>query len=188
MKKIFTSLFILCLSTNLFAQDPQGVEKSIFNVQEGILGIYINNESRLAERFTLRSEIGLEAGFFFESVNYNTFFMAPVINIEPRFYYNINKRARKDKRTANNSANFITTNIKFAPDAFVISNNQNIKVFNQIAFIPKWGIRRSIGSSNFNYELGAGLGYNYVFRKNEGYSKDLKQAVLDLHVRIGYTF
>lgn len=188
MKKIFTSLFILGLSTNLFAQATNGVEKSIFNVQTGFLGVFVNNESRLAERFTLRSEIGLDSGFFIEGNGSNTFFMTPIVTLEPRFYYNINKRARNDKQTANNSANFVTTSIRFAPDAFVISNIDNIKVFNQIAFIPKWGIRRSIGTSNFNYELGAGLGYSHIFRKNEGYAKDLKQAVLDLHLRIGYTF
>ena len=72
--------------------------------------------------------------------------------------------------------------INYFPDWFVISNDGNTSVPNQISIIPKWGIRRTIAQSNFNYELGIGFGRRFYFDSKEW------ETAADLHVRIGYTF
>jgi hypothetical protein len=188
MKKIiYATVCFLVFQTNY--SQKKDVENSLYNFQTGILGTWINNETKLSTSLTLRSEIGLDAGIFGGEINGNSgLFLTPVINLEPRFYYNINKRGNKKKDTSNNGANFLTTSISYHPDWFVISSKDNISVYNQLSIIPKWGIRRNIAKSNFNFEAGIGLGYRFYFLKQYGYTKNEGETAIDLHFRIGYTF
>ena len=180
MNKTICSFIIILSCFSVKAQNS-GVEKSIFNIQTGFLGAWINNEYRLSNQIALRSEIGLDLGFQGCSDCNTIYGFTPVISLEPRWYYNINKRNSKN-RGSNNSANFLALDVNFHPDLFVISNDDNAFVQNQIAFIPKWGIRRSIGKSNFNYEAGIGIGPRFYLDSNES------DTTVDLHLRIGYTF
>jgi len=164
------------------------VEKSVFGIQTGFLGIWAHNESRLSNRIALRSEIGFDAGFqsgifYVEDI----FFLAPVLTLEPRFYYNLNKRNSKSKVITNNSGNFISIKTSFTPDWFVIANVKDISVLSEISFIPSFGIRRNIGT-HFNYEAGFGFGYKYIFAKAAGYYNNESEATANLHLRIGYVF
>jgi hypothetical protein len=60
-----------------FAQN-EGVERSLFNVQTGVLGTWINNGARLTKTIVLRTEIGLDAGVFGGEVRGNVgFVLAP---------------------------------------------------------------------------------------------------------------
>lgn len=188
MKKIiYATVSFLIFQTN-YSQKKE-VENSLYNFQTGILGTWINNETKLSTSIALRSEIGLDAGIFGGEIHGNSgVFLAPVINLEPRWYYNLNKRSKNNKSTKNNSANFLTTLISYHPDWFVISSNENLNVLNQLSIIPKWGIRRTIAKSNFNFEAGIGLGYRFYFLKQYGYTKNDGETAIDLHLRIGYTF
>ncbi|TXK33877.1 hypothetical protein FVR03_18245 [Pontibacter qinzhouensis] len=169
------------------AQDAS-VEKSIYGIQTGFLGIWAHNESRIADKFAIRSEIGFDAGLFGSGFSNNNlgYVLTPVLTVEPRWYYNIKRRDTKGRRTANNSANFLTAKINYHPDWFTISSDDRW-VHNQIAVIPTWGIRRVIGK-HFTYETAIGLGYRYTFRKSYGFSTNLGEAAFDLDLRIGYTF
>ena len=57
----------------------------------------------------------------------------------------------------------------------------------QISLIPTWGIKRTIGN-HFTFETGIGFGYRYIFAKKVGYLENEGEAVLNLHLRIGYRF
>lgn len=159
-----------------------GVKKSIYAIQTGVIGAWINNEYRLSNETSLKSEIGLIAGLRGCSGCITEYALAPEFTLEPRWYYNIEKRSIKGKIIKNNSFNFTTLAIRYYPDWFVISNATNASVANQITIIPKWGIKRTIANSNFNYELGIGIGKKYFFDSNQWDSS------ADLHIRIGYTF
>jgi hypothetical protein len=91
--KIITLLLIIFQST--YAQNT-GIEKSIFNVQTGFLGVWVNNEYRLSNEIVLRSEVGLDLGFQGCSDCNTVYGLIPVISHEPRWYYNINKRNSKN--------------------------------------------------------------------------------------------
>jgi len=164
------------------------VEKSVFGIQTGLLGIWAHNESRLSNTIALRSEIGFDAGFqsgFFYPED--VFFLAPVLTLEPRFYYNLNKRNSKSKVITNNSGNFISIKTSYTPDWLVIANVKDISIISEISFIPTFGIRRNIGT-HFNYEAGFGFGYKYIFAKAAGYYNNESEATANLHLRIGYVF
>ena len=187
MKKIITLVF-LSLSFFCNAQNVS-VEKSVFGIQTGFLGIWGHNESKLSNTMALRSELGLDAGILFTDYQGRSgagFLLAPVLTLEPRFYYNVNKRSSKSKDISNNSGNFISLKTSYHPDWFVISNYAD-NIISDISFIPTWGIRRNIGP-HFNYEAGAGIGYRYVFAKEAGYYSNESEAVANLHLRIGYVF
>lgn len=187
MKKI---ILIATLISSFFAQSQEkaSVEKSVYSVQTGLLGIWANGEFKLNQKWALRTEFGLDYGFWGGDLYDGTgHVFAPVVRIEPRYYYNLEKRGEKGKDVSINSANYISLNTMYRPDWFVISNKDNVSAVPTISFIPTWGIRRNLGK-NFNYEAGFGLGYQYVFYKSAGFTENEGDVVPDLHLRIGYTF
>lgn len=189
--KLLLGAVALCVTINATAQDTTAtVEKSLFNVQAGPVGIWVSNELRLADQFALRTEIGLDLW------TYDTYndgpdgaFLAPSIAVEPRWYYNLKKRAAKGKNTAKNSANIIAIAVELYPDTFTIGGHpEYVSIPNQLTIVPKWMMRRHIGNSNFNYEFGGGIGYiGYLSdtKTNMNYGSDV---AIDVHARIGYTF
>ena len=160
MKKILLTLTLCGLSFIAKSQN-ESVEQSTFGIQTGLLGIWIHNESKLSNQFALRSEIGLDTGIYGSDVNdINGFLLAPTITLEPRWYYNLNKRESKSRRTDGNSGNFISIKTTYHPDWFVISNEDNINFISDISIVPTWGIRRNVGN-HFTYETGIGIGYRF---------------------------
>ena len=177
MKKIVTLFF---LSVRIFCDAQNAsVEKTVFGLQTGFLGLWVHNESRLTNTIALRSEVGLDAGILLTDFEGRSgFLLAPVLTLEPRFYYNLNKRNSKSKDITNNSGNFISVKTSYHPDWFVISDITD-HITSDISFIPTWGIRRNIGT-HFNYETGVGIGYRFFSNGSE--------VVGNLHLRIGYVF
>ncbi|GAA3607694.1 hypothetical protein Q4Q39_10410 [Flavivirga amylovorans] len=171
-KVVFASLLVMS-SYFGFSQNTTdaSVEKSVFGIQVGLIGIWAHNELKLSNQVVLRSEIGL-AGV-------NTANIEPLLALEPRWYYNINKRANKGKRIDGNSGNYISfrTSYRFFDSSEADKNEQNY-----LFFTPTWGIRRNIGN-HFNYEAGIGVGLGF-FNNNEkkvGYTSYL-------NLKIGYRF
>ena len=200
--KLLVFLFIsLCYYTTqaqteqTIPQETATVEKSLFNVQVGLIGVWVSNETRLSNRWAFHSEAGFDLWTYKTYENYNLSeekkgsFLAPNITIEPRWYYNIEKRGRKGKNTSHNSANFATISFRYFPDAFTIGSHPDyISIPNQISITPKWGIRRSIAESNFNYELAFGVGYLGYLSDEKSNINDNIDVYIDAHIRLGYTF
>ncbi len=185
--KIIITLVFLSFSIFCNAQNAS-VEKSVFGIQTGFLGIWAHNESRLSNKIALRSELGFDAGFQSGPYYYyDEFLLIPVLTLEPRFYYNLNKRNSKSKNITNNSGNFISIKTSYYPDWFVISNYEYESILSGISIIPTWGMRRNMGA-HFNFEAGAGIGYQYSFAKAAGYPNNTSEAVVNLHLRFGYVF
>ncbi|WBL21728.1 hypothetical protein [Zunongwangia sp. HRR-M8] len=185
MNRIITILVFLVFASSSLKAQNNSVEKSLYGIQTGVLGIWGYNESRLADEFALRTEIGLDAGLWGPSTEGSfNYFLTPVITLEPRWYYNIKKRSEKGKRTWNNGANFLSLETSFYPDLFVISNKSNVSVTNQIYFIPKWGIKRNIGK-HFGFETGIGVGYGTTI-SNGDYNSN--ETIIKAHLKIGYNF
>lgn len=172
----------------LFAKSQNtSVEKSIFGVQTGVLGIWAYNEAKLSNTIALRTEVGLDFGIW-ETTYYDDydspFILTPVIVLEPRFYYNLKKRAEKSKRTDGNSGNFIALKTSYHPEV-ALFNSDDAPVVSDFGIIPTWGIRRNLGK-HFNFEAGLGAGYSYTFAESAGYSENEGGFELNMHLRIGY--
>lgn len=181
MKKL---LIVFLVSFSTFSQKTDvSVEKSIFKFQIGTVGLWLNNETKLSNDVALRTEVGLyteiQAGV--------GFFMAPEITLEPRWYYNLEKRSKNGKNISNNAANFFTLKTSYRSNIFEILHDRVKGAENSIAFIPKWGINRNLGSY-FNYEAGAGVGYIHLINQKYFRTFDNNGITIDLHLRIGYNF
>ncbi|KGL61727.1 hypothetical protein [Polaribacter sp. Hel1_85] len=186
--KIILLTLTFCGLTLIAKSQNASVEQSTYGIQTGFLGIWAHNETKLSNSIALRSEIGFDSGIwggdFYDGTG---FLLTPVITLEPRLYYNLNKRANKSRRIDGNSGNFISLKTSYHPDWFVISNTDNVSIISDISIIPTWGVRRNIGNY-FTYETGIGIGYRYIFAKQAGFLKNESETTANLHLRIGYRF
>lgn len=132
MRKIFISLIIFMFSVAVDGQ-VASVEKSIFNIQTGFLGVWLNNESKLSDKVALRSEIGFDSGIFSGFYDKTGFLMTPVLTLEPRWYYNLHQRNAKSKNIKNNSSSFLGIKTSYNPDWFVISNYDGLSIVSQLS-------------------------------------------------------
>lgn len=186
--KTISLILIFCGLASMARSQQTSAEKSTSGIQTGVLGVWIHNESRLSNYFALRSEIGFDTEFFGGSFYDKTgILITPVITLEPRWYYNLNKRVEKGRRIDGNSGNFVSLKSSYHPDWFVISNYINVGIISNISIIPTWGIRRNMGK-HFNFEAGFGIGYQYYFAKSVGFSANEGEAIVNLHLRLGYRF
>jgi hypothetical protein len=198
MRKIV--LFVLLgLSLKVRAQEVS-VEKSIFGIQTGFgvtTGIWLNNESKLSNSIVFRSAIGLENDLTVgDHYKGSGFILQPVVTIEPRYYYNLEKRNSKGRNTAGNSGNYLSIKTSYHPDWFVINLDENVTKTADLAVVPTWGLKRQIGS-HFFYETALGIGYRMVHLKANYYNgnaqnvdgaQNRNQYVPYLHLGVGYHF
>ena len=188
MKKTLITL-TLCGLTLIAKAQNTSVEKSIFGLQTGVLGIWAYNEAKLSNTIALRTELGFDFGIW-ESTFYDDydspFLLTPVIVVEPRFYYNLKKRSENSKPTDGNSGNFIALKMGYHPE-LALFNTDDAPLVSDFSIIPTCGIRRNLGK-HFNYEAGLGAGFSYTFAKRAGYLENKSEMELNMHLRIGYKF
>src|SRR5665647_946407 len=102
MKKILMTL-AFCGLTFIAKSQNTSVEKSTYGIQTGVLGIWAHREVKLSNQIALRAEVGMDAGFWGGSFYPKTgYLMTPVIILEPRWYYNLNKRISKSRNISGN--------------------------------------------------------------------------------------
>lgn len=182
-KTVFVSL--LAFSSFFgFSQNTQeaSVEKSVFGIQTGFLGLFwVHNELKLSNQVALRSEFGFaDVGIWLTGDNKTYYLTGLTLALEPRWYYNLNKRVSQGKRIDGNSGNYLSLRASY----YSYRNSETDKHNLNHPFIAStWGIRRNI-SNHFNYEagLGAGLGYG----NDEGRRRITLTPYINL--RIGYRF
>jgi hypothetical protein len=181
-KKIY--LFTFSIFSILGNTQNSNVEKNITGIQIGLFGLDFYNETKIAKKITLRAEASLFPAIWGGDMYAKTgFAFYPALTLQPKYYYNISKRAENGKNTKNNSANYFGLQVRYIPDWFVISNTKNLRLSNQINIIPTYGFRRNF-AENFNYEFKAGLGYGTTF----GNDFNSSGAVIDLSIKVGYDF
>ncbi|GEP50991.1 hypothetical protein FNO01nite_16630 [Flavobacterium noncentrifugens] len=194
MYKKLLAIILLAATFTMKAQETvseytqASVEKSVFSVQTGLVGVWANNELKLSNQFALQTEIGLELlSFEYAYTDETKYGAAPSVSVEPKWYYNLEKRVRKGRNIKGNSGNAFSVRINYiSPNAFLISDIDNYKGVDQINIIPKWSIRRVYGK-HFIFETGFGLGPVIPVGKYSKYANS-DDVYVDLHARIGYCF
>ncbi|MDR1746602.1 MAG: hypothetical protein LBR49_04955 [Tannerella sp.] len=180
-KVLIFSLLCILSANRIFAQGAT-VEESIWSVQAGAFGVWVNNETRLSNVCTMRSEIeltGMYWNWYVAGVaDLTSYAVFPLFRAEPRWYYNLQRRAAKGKNTIYNAADFFAVKTTVNPGLVLIS--KNVTVEPAFSIIPAWGFRRNFGRY-FNFELSGGIGY--VYTRSDG--SDLG---MDFTVRVGYVF
>ncbi len=166
------------------AQEENAAVENASGLHIGLLGMYGHYEMRLSDQWALRAEAGFDVGFAIGWDDEDVYGLIPTFRLEPRWYYNLPKRMAKGYSTDDNAGNFLALNTSYIPDVFIGSNPDGLTVLHEFLVIPKWGIRRNLGSQ-FNYEAGIGIGYA---KYREEYMGDKSGVYPDLHLRIGFRF
>lgn len=187
MKNVIFFTLICILTQAGISQEPTP-QKSIGGLQLGMFnrsgGILYYHEQKMNKDFFLRAEVGILTGYVKKNLTLGAGF-----SIQPRWYYNTEKRQALGKKTAGNSANFLGLNTFFTlPNNLYLQKDQESRFFaddynKALRFSADWGIRRRPHKS-FNWELGAGLGYAYYFipelRENN------PPLFINLNLRVGF--
>lgn len=190
--KNFTFLAFILISFFAKAQEEVSVEDNLNSIQAGIFSLSYHNETRLDRKITLRSEIGLMTGTsiieYSDGYRERSFLVLPFVNIEPRWYYNLDRRNRLGKDTRNNSANYFSLFTSFASTRTALYKSKDFDTAPILDIIPEYGFRRSIGK-NFYNEISAGIGYRHNFLKeNYMYKISENEVAFNLQFKVGYFF
>jgi hypothetical protein len=186
MHNITTFIICLCISMQITSQKNEeikvdidsvntfSVEKSIFSIQLGYFGGWINHEIRLSNKFSLRTEFGTDVRRKWSiDPKWTELEQQASIILEPKFYYNLKKRSLKNKDIVDNAGNYFSIRTAIP----VYKSHDDVQYASY--FSPFWGMRRNLGKS-FNFELN--LGYN-IYYANQFYSMEAMASV-----RFGYKF
>jgi len=193
MKNLLLTIVAFCVFIFSGKAQEASVEKSIWGIRVGIPPIAVSNETGLTKSITLLSEFGF--GFAWSSSsglfvnNTTSWAVIPVVNIEPRYYYNLKKRLEKGKRIDGNSGNFLALSAGFSPDFGITSDNVDLD--SELFVIPMWGLKRNLGK-NFTFESAVGLGYSWVFNEYTYNGQTVKETEggtsFSLRFGFGYRF
>ena len=196
MKILLTVVLLLGIfSTGTKAQNAS-VEENVWGVQALMLPLSVYNETKLTNSLALRSELAFGLSFtsysYIESNTRSTLSWAalPFAIVEPRFYYNLNRRVEKGKRIDGNSGNYWSLFACYQP-GFGISSG-GIDIFPAAYIVPTYGLRRNMGK-RFNFEFAVGLGYGWEFQKYDHpdgrtYSNTDSGVLFNSRVAFGYLF
>ncbi|MGY6649378.1 hypothetical protein [Wenyingzhuangia sp. IMCC45574] len=187
MKKNYTFLVLLFGAISCFAQkETSSVVKNMYNIQTGF-GLWANNETRLSPEVALRSEVGFSGGYR-QSFDKSTLAFVPGLSLEPRWYFNLKKRAKKGKDISFNSANYWSVKAFLISDSFVIATNDDLTVLDndRLHLTANWGLKRNF-SEHWNYEFGIGFGTNLLHRDRDYFfGREESPIVGNLTLRLGF--
>lgn len=191
MKTLLTT-FVLLFTISLSAQDDvtATVAPSITSLQFNLGAIHLVHERGLSDKITLRLEAGIQQQFRYispeTSPSSSYYGLRPVISVGGRYYYNLDRRVEKGKRTENNSGNFFGLIARYRPDFFVYNTNENINAVDYFNATAQWGMRRQLGR-HFDFEFTAGMNLRPGGRLL-GRRSIVGGSLPHLGVRFGYRF
>ena len=128
-----------------------------FGVHIGVIGAGINYEKVITDKFTLNTQLEYSGGFYKRLGNDTEFVFASVISLEPRYYYNRDRRLKKGKSIDFNVGNFIAGDISYGPVFGSIASDDDVEVVDSFVAGIKYGLRRKI-VQKLNFEFAFGLG------------------------------
>ena len=185
------SLMIFLCVSNINAQDTS-VEKSIWGIQTLMFPLSVYNEAKLTNSIALRSELawgfGWTSGGYID--NSAQWAVVPYLAVEPRYYYNLNRRIKKGKRIDGNSGNYLSLYSAVQPGFGITS--KDVDLFPSLYIVPTYGLRRNIGR-RFNFEAAFGIGYGWEFEKyTSPYGSTHRNVdsgiVYNIRLAFGYVF
>ncbi|WP_158712778.1 hypothetical protein [Parabacteroides pacaensis] len=173
-----------------YSKDPvfyQDRTVSNHSLTVGLLGLNYTYEYAFSPRGTI--QFSAAAGYTYgetwglemkkDRLNFTTkdyHLFSGSIRVEPRFYYNLQKRHRKEKRTWSNSGGYLSTEFAYN---FPIAITHGVKATSVYSIIPYWGFRRVW--NHFLLDLAGGVGYLGTFNGQSA-------VAISLRLGIGYKF
>ncbi len=153
------------------------------SVSLNIAGLHYAYEHPLARRATIIGRAGVDAGATWGSNmlfgSYSYWMIAPSIDIEPRFYYGLDRREARGRSTTGNASSFLSVQMKnVLPFGYV--SDSDLTIYGATSFTPMWGMRR-VWADHWLFEFTAGFSLAWGWGGGFGTSPHLG-------VRFGYAF
>lgn len=203
MRKLFLVAVVVIVAVGANAQNKQNAQGELFpeypsvettqsvsfNIPAGA-GLHYAYEYPLGRLTTIVGRVGVEAGAmwgdyimvnngWFEWKHGALWMIVPSIDIEPRFYYGLDRRSGHGRSTYGNAGSFLALQMKnVMPFGYV--SDSDLAINGATALTPMWGLRRVWGG-NWLFEFTAGTSIAWGWAGGSG--KDLH-----LGVRFGYSF
>jgi hypothetical protein len=194
-KAILTALVAAVLAVSASAQEqfiePPRTEAN-HSVSIDLLGLHYAYEHPLGRTGTIIGRAGVNLGISggnwrtgtaFEYGNY--WQLQPTIEIEPRWYYGLDRRAGKGRNTAGNSGSFLSLRMA---NLFPGYSSDGYKMTGATTFSPSWGLRRVWNSGlMLEFTTGYRIGLTHDSRP-QWWGEDDFLSHLDIGLRLGYKF
>jgi len=155
MKQFFVALFLLS-GLSSFSQTSTQDQFSL-----NFLMPSLEYEVSVSNKSTIDAVLGMGFGYhdasYLENPEYGIY---PEFETQYRYFYNLDKRMEKGKKTSENSGNYLAAVGVIASGDPIIGDMQLDNDYS--GFVgPAWGLQR-VYNSNFklNLTLGLGLGFN----------------------------
>lgn len=156
MKNHLFFILLLSLISSIHAQSDKNVEDHQFKIN--FINPGIDYEVGIGKDQTLDFGIALQFG---ARGGYDHLYWAliPAFNAQYRYYYNLDRRITKNKRTAGNTGNYIAlNNTTFFNERIIGNLNTYGGYFGYVGSV--YGIQRTY-AKGFSFNLKFGIGYYY---------------------------
>jgi hypothetical protein len=167
MKKIFLFLIVACITISNYAQQSNNIStEKVWRIN--FLNPAIELETPTSQYSTFSAAFGIGYGGGYPDLTYGgsgfVYIISPFLDVQQKWFYNLNKRHLKNKNTENNSGNFVS--LRMLARGKSIAENVNRTSNFDLAFGPSWGIQRNYGK-NFHLLFDVGPIY-YTDTKGNG--------------------
>lgn len=154
---ILTITFLFFISS--YSQNDELETAVSFKV--GVIGGWASFEQPINDKLLIHLEFGQEFGLYKNLFSSKTEFIATnTLSLEPRYYYNRQKRKENGKSIATNTGNYLALELQRVPDWMTYSSDDNVRISKATSIFPKIGMKRRI--TNFStFELAGGIGYQW---------------------------
>ncbi len=161
MKRILLTLLLGFLITATFAQNNNNVAtEKVWRVNFLNPGVELEIPTGTYSSFSAGTGIGYGGGY--PDLTYKEsgviYIISPFLDLQEKWFYNLNKRSRKNRTIANNSGNFVS--LRLITRGNSIAENVTRTSDFDFAIGPTWGIQRKIGK---NFHLLFDIGFQYYF-------------------------
>jgi hypothetical protein len=160
MKKSIASLLFGLLMTTNYAQEKDISTEKIWRVNFLNPGVELELPTGTYSTFATGLGVGYGGGYpdLTSGGSGFIYIISPFLDIQQKWFYNLNRRSDKDKNTDNNSGNFVS--FRFIARGNSIADNVNRTSDFDFAVGPTWGIQRKYGK---NFHLLFDVGPQYYF-------------------------
>jgi hypothetical protein len=176
LKRLLILAGLILVASQLSSQTNTVQPVHIVSVR--FIGAGYSYEHPLGKETALYAEFLIHGGFGSNFLHGSYWIFAPAIRVEPRFYYNLEKRFDKNRKTIFNSANYLSFILEYQLPVSIGSDN--VQSVNALTIAPMWGSRRTF-LKHMVSEIGIGPGLILAE------SLDMT-PIIKLDLKIGFAF
>ena len=132
--KVFPIISILIIMS-FFAPAQNEKTQNVHSIRVTFLGLSYAYEQSISRQSTVNFEFMVAAGFGSNFMIGDYWLIVPKMRVEPRYYYNYNRRNEKMKKTINNSANYLSLSADYQFGSGIGENASSIPTLNSIVIL-----------------------------------------------------